>query len=184
MTSSKFQRGQSLAEFALIAPLLFLFFFALIQIAYTTLAAFTVQRAAFAIAHEAAASDDPKSYNPYFQLAYCLAPLGQINSTTMATVLATHCDISVDDADYVHVQVSYPMPIWVPLAGKIFGQPFQVSSALRSPMESTLEYVFEALGKPKPDFSFKQFSFPNVQILSFSAEALDENSIGYQKDTT
>jgi Flp pilus assembly protein TadG len=183
MAEVNYQRGQSLAEFALIAPLLFIFFFALIQITYTAYAAFAVQRAAFAIAHEAAASDDPKSYDPYFQLAYCLAPLGQINSTTMATVLATHCEINVDDPDYVHVQISYPMPIWIPLVGKIFGQPFQVTSALRSPMENTLERVFEALGKPKPDLSFKQLSFPNVLIYSFSAEALNEGSIGYQKET-
>jgi hypothetical protein len=182
MTPIKIQGGQSLAEFALIAPVLFIFFFALIQITYTAYAALAVQRAAFAIAHEAAASDDPKTYDPYFQLAYCLAPLGQINSTTLATVLATHCDITIDDANYVHAQISYPMPIWIPLAGNIFGQPFQVSAALRSPMESTLEYVFEALGKPKPDLSFKQLSFPNVQIITFSAEALNESSIGYQKE--
>jgi len=184
MVPVKSQAGQSLAEFALLAPLVFIFFFGLIQIAYTAYAAFAVQRAAFAIAREAAASPDPKSYNPYFLLAYCLAPLGQINTTTLATVLSTHCDINLDEEteDYVHVRVSYPMPIWVPLAGKIFGQPFQVSSALRSPMEDTLEKVFEALGKPKPNLSFKQLTFPNVQTLIFSAEALKESSIGYQKE--
>jgi hypothetical protein len=175
-------RGQSLAEFALVAPLLFIFFFALIQVTYGAFAAFSIQRAAFAIAREAAASDDPRTYNPYFQLAYCLAPLGQLSSTTMATVLATCCEITIDDAGYVHAKVSYPMPIWVPLIGKIFGRPFQVSSALRSPMEETLEKVFETLGKPKPDLSFKQFAFPNVQTLSFSAEALNEGSIGYQEE--
>ncbi len=151
---------------------------------YTAFAAFSVQRAAFAIAREAAASSDPNSYNPYFQLAYCLSPLSQISPTTMATVLSTRCGITYnsDTDDYVQVSVTYPMPIWIPLAGKIFGQPFQVSSALRSPMESTLEFVFESLGKPKPDFSFKQFSFPHVQMLTFKAEALCENSVGYQKE--
>jgi hypothetical protein len=182
MASRPSQKGQSLSEFVLIAPLLFIFFFALIQVAYTAFAAFALQRAAFAIVRDAAASDDPKTYNPYFQLAYCLAPLGQINSTTLATVLATHCDITVDDEDYVHARLSYPMPIWVPLVGKIFGHSFQVSSALRSPMEETLEYVFEALGKPKPDLSFKQLTFPNVQTLSFNAAALNEGSIGNQKE--
>jgi hypothetical protein len=177
-------QGQSLAEFTLIAPLLFLFFFALIQLTYGAFASFAVQRAANAIAREAAASEDPKAYNPYFQLAYCLAPLGQINSTTLATVLATHCDISIDEetGDYVQVRVYYPMPLWVPMAGRLLGQPFQVASALRSPMENALEIAFEALGKPKPDLSFKQFSFPHVLNLSFTAQALNENTVGYQEE--
>ncbi len=166
----------------MIAPFLFMFFFGLIQITYTAFAAFAVQRAAFAVAREAASSNEPTKYNPYFQLAYCLAPIGQLSPTTMATVLATRCDINIDDEGYVHAQVSYPMPIWVPLIGKIFGRPFQISSALRSPMEDTLERVFESLGKPKPDLSFKQLHFPNVQTLTFTAEALNENSVGYEEE--
>ncbi len=184
MSPGSKSQGQSLAEFALIAPLLFLFFFALIQLTYGVFASFAVQRAANAIAREAAASEDPKTYNPYFQLAYCLAPLGQINSTTLATVLATHCDITQDEetGDYIQVRVSYPMPLWVPLAGKLLGQPLQVASALRSPMETSLESAFEALGKPKPDFSFKQFSFPYVLNLFFTAQALSETTVGYQEE--
>jgi hypothetical protein len=68
------------------------------------------------------------------------------------------------------------------MAGRLLGQPFQVASALRSPMENALEIAFEALGKPKPDLSFKQFSFPHVLNLSFTAQALNENTVGYQEE--
>jgi hypothetical protein len=168
------QKGQSAVEFVLIAPLLFFMFFGIIQIAYTAYVSFAVQRAAYSISREAAASDDPVTYNPYYQLAYCLAPLGQLNHVTLATILATKCEITADD-DQVHVQIIYPMPIWVPLVGKIFGEKLNLNPIGMVPLGPTLQQVFQIIGKPIPDIAFNNLNLPFVHLMVFSADAVNEN---------
>ncbi len=169
-------KGQSLVEFVLIVPLFFMILFGIIQIAYMAYVSFAVQRATFAIAREAASSTNPAAYNPYFDLAYSLTPLGQLNQSTWATVLATNCEIKTDGKT-VHVQVRYPMPIWVPVIGKIFGQKLDLNNSGITSSISDLTEVFQLLGKPVPDFSINNLSLPYVRLVTFSANALDENSI-------
>lgn len=177
MIRSKSSKGQATLEFVLLAPLLFLFFLSIGQLAFTGYVSFAVQRAAFAISRAAAASDDPSTYNPYTQLGYCLSPLGQLNRITLATILATKCDIRTD-GEKVHVQVIYPMPIWIPGVAKVFGQKLNLNPVDSIPMASSLESVFRILGKPIPDFSLNGLNLPYVHLISFSADTIDENSIG------
>ena len=169
-------KGQAAVEFSLLAPLLFLIFFCVIQLAYCAYASFALQRATLAIARDAASSDSPSSYNPYFQLVYCLAPLGKLNRQALATVLATKCDINTD-GNVVHVQLIYPMPIWIPGVGKIFGQKLSLNSVQTSPMTSSLQMAFQILGKPLPNLSFTGLNLPYVHLSSFSTSTVDENSI-------
>jgi hypothetical protein len=173
----KFQpQGQSVTEFTLVAPVLFLIIFCVIQLAYLAYVQLAVQRASLAIAREASCSNNPASYDPSFQLGYCLSTLGSLNKAALATVLATKCSISTDGTR-VHVLISYPMPIWVPLAGNIFGQKLSLDSPGVMPMESSLQNAFKILGKPVPNFSFGNFNVPYIRYITYSADAVDENSI-------
>lgn len=176
------QKGQSAVEFALLSPLLFVIFFGIIQLAYSVYVAFAVQRAAYAIAREAAASTDPISFNPYFQLVYCLAPLGQLNSSTLATALATKCDISVED-ETVKVRLLYPMPIWVPMIDKLFGEKLQLNPSNLGAADSSLKSAFQIIGKTPPELSLQGLTLPYVRFMAFSATTPEETSLGYQVDT-
>lgn len=171
------QRGQSAVEFLLTVPLLFFIFLGIIQLAFSGYVCFSVQRAANAIAREAASSDDPTQYDPTLQLGYCLAPLGQLNHQTLATVLATKWNIQTD-GQKVHVDLSYPMPIWVPGVGSLMGQKLSLSPADAASMSSALQIVFQALGKPLPDFTWIGSNLPYVHLVSFSCDTVDENSVG------
>ncbi len=176
------QKGQSAVEFVLLSPLLFFIFFGIIQFAYSAYVAFAVQRAAYAIAREAAACPNPKTFNPYFQLVYCLAPLGQLNNATLATALATKCDISVED-DSVQVRLFYPMPIWVPMVGKLFGEKLQLNPSNLGPVDSDLKSAFQLIGKPLPELSLQSLTLPYVHFIAFSATTPEEAPLGYQADS-
>ena len=177
MFFSKESKGQSSVEFLLVAPFLFLIFFGIIQLAFSAYVVFAVQRTTNSIARAAAASEDPSQYDPTIQLGYGLAPLGLLSHQTLATVLATKCAIQTN-GDTVHVQVSYPMPIWVPMAGRLLGQKLSLVPADATAMCSALQVIFQALRKPVPDFTSVSSNPPYVQLISFSCDAVDENSIG------
>jgi hypothetical protein len=166
----------------LTAPVLFLFFFGIIQLAYTAYVSFAVQRAAYSIAREASSSGSPENYDPYFQLFYCLYPIGQLHHATLGTLLATTCSITSDD-DGVHVRIVYPMPIWVPMVGKIFGEKLQLSASDLGPLTNDLQQVSQILGKPLPDLSFTGAALPYVHLMTFTADGFDENTAVSQDST-
>jgi hypothetical protein len=169
------QKGQSAVEFVLIAPLLFFIFFAIIQMAYMAYASLAVQRATLTIVKEAARSRGILPYDPEFQLLYSLAPLGALNKETLVTVLATECSVQFNQAK-VHVQVRYPMPIWVPMIGKVFGQPLSPASASNIPILKMAGAIFKMLGKSPPELSFSGAKPFYVRWITFSADTIDENS--------
>jgi len=174
MVSKINQKGQSALEWALIAPLLFLIFFGIIQIAYLGYASLAVQRATLSIAKSAARSQI--FYDPHFQLFYSLAPLEALNKSTLATVLSTQCSIETIGPN-VHVEVRYPMPIWVPLIGRFIGEPLSPSLFTNIPGLDLVGKIFQFLGKTPPDLSFLGFRPPYVYWLTFTADARDENNI-------
>jgi hypothetical protein len=170
------QTGQSATEFLLIAPLLFFIFFAIIQLAYIAYASLAVQRATLSIAKDAARSNGILPYDPEFQLLYSLAPLGSLNNQTLATVMATQCIIDRNQ-ESVHVEVKYPMPIWVPMLGNLIGQPLPPSHSTNLPAFEMLKTIFKLLGKTSPNLLLSNSTPPFVHWVTFSADAIDENFI-------
>jgi len=59
----------------LVAPVLFFIFFGIIQLFYTAYVSFAIQRATHSIAQQAAASPNPSSFDPKFQMIEALLPL-------------------------------------------------------------------------------------------------------------
>lgn len=174
MTIPRAQKGQSAVEFALIAPFLFFIFFAIIQLAYTGYVSFAVQRAALSIARDAARSDDPDLHEPHFQLFYSLGPLLTLNKTTLATALAADCSINTI-GDKVHVRVKYPMPIWVPFVGKVFGVPFTSSFFKENANGALIGGILKLFGQDPASLSIPGLHFPDVFWITFTAETMDEN---------
>src|SRR5579863_6687134 len=80
-------KGQSTTEFVLIAPLLFLIFFCVIQFSYFAYVSLAVQRAALAIARKASLSGvaDQTAFKAH--LAISLLPLANLNQKTLLTIL-------------------------------------------------------------------------------------------------
>ena len=167
-------KGQSAVELVLIAPLLFFIFFGIIQIAYLAYASLAVQRATISIADSAARTRS--IYDPRFQLFYSLIPLEALSKSTLATVLSTQCAIQ-SSGPKIHVEVKYPMPIWVPLVGRFIGEPLSPSQFMNNPGLDLVEKIFRFCGKTPPDLSFLGFTPPYVHWITFTADATDENSI-------
>lgn len=166
-------KGQSAVEFVLVVPLIFFIFFGIIQIAYMAYASLAVQRATLSIAKSSARS---QIYDPHFQLFYSLVPLEALNKSTLATVLSTQCTIQ-SDGSKIHVEVKYPMPIWVPLVGRWMGEPLPSSQFTGILGLDMVEKIFLFCGKTPPDLSFLGFTPPYVHWVTFTADTTDENSI-------
>jgi hypothetical protein len=170
--------GQSTVEFLLIAPLLFFIFFGIIQFFYTAFVSFAVQRATYSIAQQAAASSNPSSFLPQFQIIEALLPIEQLNPSTLSYTFATQYTIDTDGTN-VHVKVSYPMPLWVPLINNLIGQNLNNRSAASNFIPPSLASVLQAAGLALPNPNINQ-NLTKVLWITFEAEALDENSIGAQ----
>jgi len=168
-------KGQSAVEFVLIAPVLFILFFGIIQLFYMAYVSLAVQRATHAIAQQAAASDDPNSFLPQFQMIEALLPLEQLNSTTLSCALSSKYDIH-SDGSTIFVKVSYPMPLWVPIIKNLLGQNLDSSSATLGLVPPTLTTVLQAVGLGIPVLN--TLTPTKVIWVNFEAKALDENSIG------
>lgn len=167
--------GQSTVEFVLIAPLLFLIFFAIIQLSYMAYASFAVQRAALAVARMASLSGIDNSTTFQTQLAISLVPLSNLNQKTLLTVLESDCKVNESpDKKKIVVQVRYPMPIWVPVVGNVFGETLVPSADYNnSPAGQAIKTIFSMLKRPIPDLSFKGVRLP-VYWINFEAATFDE----------
>ena len=168
--------GQSAVEFLLIAPLLFTILFAIIQVAYIAYASLAVQRAALSIAKDVARTDGILPYDPEFQLLYSLAPLGSLNSQTLATIDATQCTIQTNE-NKIHVEVRYPMPIWIPLVRNFMGEKLSSSYLHDKSVSDMMNLVFKIIDKTPPSLPLSNDAQPVVHWITFSADANDENSI-------
>jgi hypothetical protein len=170
------QQGQSAVEFMLIAPVLFLLFFGIIQLFYSAFVSFAVQKATHAIAQQAAASATPTLFEPHFQIITALSPLEKLNNSTLLYALASKCDIQ-EKNNRVFATVTYPMPIWVPLIGKVIGQPFDSSKNSILSIATNLTNLLSTLGLALPGFPIPSNSI-NVIWITFQAYCLDENIVG------
>ena len=171
--------GQSAVEFILIVPVLFLIFFGIIQLFYLAFASFAVQRAAYSIAQQAAASVSPSSFDPRLQIVEALLPLEQINSSTLINTLSTQCTINSDGKN-VHVNITYPMPLWVPLVRNIVGQNLNNQLTPATVIPQSLTNALQTAGLSIPNLNPNQTP-TKVIWFNFEAQASDENSIGADK---
>jgi hypothetical protein len=169
------EKGQSTTEFVLIAPFLFLTFFCIIQFSYLAYVSLAVQRAALAIARKASLSgvSDQTAFKAH--LAISLLPIANLSQKTLLTILETkfHAFKSQDGKQMV-ARVSYPMPIWVPLARNVFGTDLIASSDYNeSPEGQAIKSVFALMGKPEPNLSFQGEHFP-VRWITYEESTFNE----------
>jgi hypothetical protein len=171
----KNSKGQSAVEFLLIAPILFLIFFAIVQLAYMAYVSFAVQRAALAVARTASLSGPNNSAAFKTQLIVSLLPIVQLNQKTLLTVLSSDCETTVSpDYQQITTLVRYPMPVWVPLVGNVFGEPVDSSTDYnQTPEGQTVKEIFQLLDKTPPNLSFQGVRMPVVWI-SYEATTFNE----------
>jgi hypothetical protein len=175
-SSHQRQRGQSSVEFVLIAPLLFFVFFAIIQLAYMGFVSFAVQRAAIAVARESSLTGNRGQADFYPKLIFALAPLGSLNRTTFACIAASRCQISEsNDKKMVVARLHYPMPIWVPLVGRIFGEKIIPSGQIiPTGIAKDLEIAASLFGVSIPHLSFDGVHLPYFRWMIFEASVYNE----------
>lgn len=169
-------KGQGAAEFVLAAPFLFLFFFCVIQAAYTGYVALAVQRAALAVARNAALSPAESSLDFKTQLALSLLPIVSLNSKTLITVFEAQYQTALSqDQKQVIARVRYPMPIWIPFLRNLFGEPLIPSFDYNDSTEGrAVRNLFSLLNKPPPDLSFEGARLP-VRWIVFEETTFNES---------
>lgn len=164
--STKAPKGQSAVEFVLAAPLLFLIFFAIIQLAYTAYVSLAVQRAALAVARNASLSGQNYSMAFKTQLILSLLPLANLSPKTLSTILESEYKVTFSsDYQQVTAQVRYPMPIWVPLVQNFLGEDLATSNDGSQTQETeAVKSVFNLLGRPAPDLPPQSAHQPVVWV--------------------
>ncbi len=170
----KVPKGQSAVEFVLIAPLLFLIFFGIIQLSYMAYVSLAVQRAALAVARNASLSGRDNSLAFKTQLVISLFPITNLSSKTLSTILASDYKITFSsDYQEITAQVRYPMPIWVPLVQNFLGEDLASPGDTDQTSEGeAIIAVYRFLGKTPPDLSFQGLHQPvvwlNYQVTTFN----------------
>ena len=168
------ERGQSLVEFVLTAPLLFLIFFALIQGAALCWTCLGVQRAAMAAVRHASRVEAKAQVwdSPRLQALVALGPLVAMNKACLVSGLLTKVETTESDDHRLIATVRYPMPIWVPLAGPWLGERLGLPSGVfNSETKRVLQTAFQLMGKSPPDFDMSFIHLPYYRWITFQAEA-------------
>ena len=168
--------GQSAVEFSLIAPFLFLFFFCVIQTAYTAYVSLAVQRAALAVARKASLSPGENSAAFKTQLTLSLLPLVRLNSKTLPTILEAQYLVTVSkDNKKVTAQVRYPMPIWIPIVRNLFGETLTFSPASAgSPEGLAVQNLISLLNHSNLNLSLQSVRLP-VRWITFEETTYNES---------
>lgn len=165
--------GQSLVEFVLTAPLLFLLFFAILQGTALCWTCLSVQRAAMAAArHASRVEGTSKAWDsPRLQALVALAPLVALNKAYLVSGLLTKVE-TVESDGHLIATVRFPMPIWMPLAGPWLGERILLSdNGIDPETRKVLQIVFQLTGKKPPDFDSVLDRLPYYRWISFQAEA-------------
>ncbi|HET9870156.1 MAG TPA: TadE/TadG family type IV pilus assembly protein [bacterium] len=162
-----------MVEFTLAVPLLFLLFLGTIQLAYLSYFYFAVQRAAFAICRDAAASPDPEKFDPTFDLAASLLPLLKLHPQILLSILGAECRIQASGRQ-VDVSLRCPMPLWVPPFARLFGQGQAFPIPAASP---DLAAVLAPLHLPAGILAAAPAAPMAVHWFNFSASALNEDGV-------
>jgi hypothetical protein len=173
------QKGQSAVEFVLIAPLLFFVFFGIIQLAYMGFVSFAVQRAAMSVAREASLTGNRNTTDFYSKLIFALAPLGSLNRATFASIAACRCQIiESSDKKILTARLLYPMPIWVPLVGRVLGEPIiPALQGLPDGITGNLRRIAALFGVSLPSLSFDGIRLPYFRWMVFETSVYNEGYI-------
>lgn len=155
-----------MVEFVLIAPFLFFIFFGIIQLAYMAYVSLAVQRAALAVARSTSLSNPYNVLSFKTQMVVSLLPIASLNRQTLFTILDSECDVKLsDDQKTVTARVRYPMPVWVPLVGKAFGETLAPAHDYNdTPEGKAVKAIFQMLNKTPPDLSFGGAQVPVIWI--------------------
>ncbi len=172
--------GQSAVEFLLIAPLLFLIFFLILQVTTLGLSCLAVQRAAMAVAREASLSGDAveephAGIRAIAQKLIALGPLTRLNgNATWLCAAFSSCEV-VHDRTMVTATVRYPMPLVMPLAGKVLGESLDPGRMPPLPGDSdTLAFLLRCAGMTLPEWSALPRRRLPVRWLRFTARCFNE----------
>jgi len=169
-------KGQAAVEFSLSAPILLLFFFCLIQAAYTAYVSLAVQRAALAVARKSALSPLESSTAFKTQLALSLLPIVRLNPQTLPSILQAeyHSSLSSDQKK-ITATIRYPMPIWIPVVREIFGEPLSTAPPeSQSPESHILKNIISLLNWPELNKPLQSASFP-VRWVVFEETTFNES---------
>src|SRR5258708_11160588 len=169
------EKGQSATEFVLIAPLLFFVFFCVIQFSYIAYISLAVQRAALAVARKASLSGTFNETAFKTHLTVSLLPIANLNQKTLLTILETKCQVfPSQDNKQILARVSYPMPIWVPLARNVFGEDLIPSSNYTDSAEGqAIKAVFSLMRKPYPSLTFEGAPLP-VRCVTYEQSTFNQ----------
>jgi hypothetical protein len=167
----------------LIAPILFLLFFAILQLFLLGVTCLALQRSAIAIARETSIADgivsrSGMSLRHHIQKTSALLPLVQLDrGRGWHCMAASRVDIIHSDRT-VTATIHYPMPIRLPGLGRWFGTQLTSTFPLSSePLPSILEKTLRSLGIPLQGRSLPVPSHFHVRWMSFTATAFSESSV-------
>jgi hypothetical protein len=151
----------------------------IVQLSYMAYVSLAVQRAALAIAQDASLTGDRAVRNFRSKLNYSLAPLISLSPKTLASISACQCACRESfDKKNITVQIRYPMPIWVPLMGRIFGESLAPHfDSHFSKGGSDLQMASKFFGIPTPDFSLHGLRIPFYCWITFNASAHNEGYV-------
>jgi len=158
-------------------PLLFLLFFCVLQVLYTAFAALAVQRTSYALARESSLTGKVSGTVFMVRLYAAMGPLAFLSRTSLVSVAATtfECRPSTDGAE-MRVLVRYPMPIWVPLAGKVFGEKMGPEVGPSKDLFGVWERL-ERAGLRFPDPWREEGRLPYFRWMNFEAVVHNEGKI-------
>jgi len=150
--------------------------FSILQLSYLGYASMALQKAAFSLVRDVARTGDGSGPALQARLLAALSPLAALNRTCWASVVATRYEkeISLDGSEAT-IHLHYPMPIWVPLAGRFLGEPFPVRPG-QDPGTQEAQRILRRLGIPFPPVLTADFRAPNIRWLTYTATAQNEGS--------
>jgi len=151
-------------------------FFSILQLSYLGYASMALQKAAFSVVREAARTGDASGPAFRARLFVALSPLASLNRACWVSVMASKYERRVSpNGSKVTIELHYPMPIWVPLAGKIFGEDLKFHPLPGQEMLETLR-ILQQLGVPFPPLPDPGFRAPRVRWLTYTATMHNEGS--------
>jgi len=164
-------KGQSTVEFVLVAPLLFLFFFTLVQGAILAWTCLSVQRAAQAVVrHAVRVEREPQGWDsPRLQALVALAPLCRLHKAYLVSSLLAEIHLKHEGNDMV-ATVRFPMPLWIPLAAPLLGEKLVIPTGGFGPESTKLvQKVSQILGTRFPDLPSSSAHLPFFCWVTFQA---------------
>lgn len=149
----------------------------MIQLALLGLSSLAVQRAVLATARDAARGDTTQDGFPA-QKWLSLSPLTALNGKSVwICIAASRCEISYERTR-VTATLHFPMPLQIPLAGRLFGENlFPIPSNSSGQIPIVILTILRSIGAPIDTLSSRSRKIPYVRWLVRSATVFNELSV-------